>query len=158
MTLLSLDTSTTSTGYAIYVDGQYSSSACFDLKKYKDEKLPQMIKLLFSLIDKLKPNIIVAEEMVVPRNPQTARLLTMLLGALYGKCLVSNIEWFTLRPTQWRKFAKNNDEKLPRKRDELKAWSKAKVKSLFNIDVNDDVSDAILIGYGFIKEYINGKN
>ena len=76
----------------------------------------------------------------------------MILGAIYGKCLDEKIEWYSLRPTQWRKWAKDENEKLPKKREELKEWSKDKVLSLFNITVNDDVSDAILIGYGFIKE------
>ena len=152
MKILSLDTSTTSTGYAVYIDGKYQLSSCIDLKKYKKDKLSQMILLLFDLIEKTKPDIIVAEEMVVPRNPQTARLLTLLLGAIYGKCLQLNIEWRAIRPTQWRKWARDEDEKLPKKREELKEWSKNKVMSLFNMKVNDDVSDAILIGYGFIKE------
>jgi len=40
---------------------------------------------------------------------------------------------------------------LPRKRDELKVWSVNKVKDIFKINVNDDESDAILIGLAFCK-------
>ena len=42
---------------------------------------------------------------------------------------------------------RGDDEKLPRKREELKIWSIDKVSELFDInDISDDISDAILIG------------
>ena len=38
--------------------------------------------------------------------------------------------------------------------EELKEWSKQKVKDLFDIDnVSDDVSDAILIGMAYINMF-----
>ena len=101
------------------------------------------------------PDIIVAEEMVVTRNAKTARNLTMVLGALLGKCLDNHIDWQTLRPTEWRKLIDSG--KKPRKREELKEWSKQKVKDLFDIDnVSDDVSDAILIGMAYINMFNGG--
>ena len=152
MKIMSIDSSTTSSGYSIFINGEYIRSDCINLKKAKGDKLPQMVIELFNIIDSERPDTVVVEEMSVVRNAQTARKLTMILGAIYGKCLDEKIEWYSLRPTQWRKWAKDENEKLPRKREELKEWSKDKVLSLFNITVNDDVSDAILIGYGFIKE------
>ena len=48
----------------------------------------------------------------------------------------------------------DTNEKLPRKRDELKAWSKRKVLEKYNItDINDDVSDAILVGQAYINKF-----
>lgn len=150
--LLSIDSSTSSTGYAIFIDGRYSSSGCIDLKKYKDEKLPEMIRRLFVLIDKENPDIVTVEEMVVSRNAQAARNLTLLLGAVYGKCLERNIFYCSLRPTSWRALIDSG--KKPRKREELKAWSLNKVAELFNVkDVSDDVSDAILIGQAYINKW-----
>ena len=152
--LLSLDTSSTSTGYSIYADGVYQTSGCLDLKKYKLDKPSEMIRQLFSLIENESPDIIVAEEMAVTRNAKTFRVLTMILGAVYGKCIEQNIKWDTLRPTEWRAAVRGKDEKLPRSREELKKWSKNKVKELFGIQkVNDDVSDSILIGQAYINKY-----
>ena len=37
------------------------------------------------------------------------------------------------------------------KRDELKKKSQFLVKNIYNIDVNDDISDAICIGIAYIK-------
>ena len=90
----------------------------------------------------------------MPRNPQTQRLLTMILGAIFGECNRKSIHYCSLRPTQWRSAVKGEDEKLPKKREELKIWSVGKVKELFNIEgIDDNISDAILIG----KAYLNKK-
>ena len=75
----------------------------------------------------------------------------MILGAVYGWCLVHNVYFEMLRPTEWRALI--SKEKKGRKRDELKAWSVRKVKELFGIDVTDDESDAILIGLAYVKKY-----
>lgn len=150
--LLAIDSSTTSTGYSIFEAARYIRSGCIDLKKYHGDKLTEMVIQLFSLIEVENPCIVVAEEMVVPRNPQVARMLTMILGAMYGKCLIDGICFTTLRPTEWRSAVRNRDEKMPRKREELKLWSKRRVEELFGVkNVNDDVSDSILIGEAYIR-------
>lgn len=96
--LMSLDTSTTSTGWAVFINGEYSYSGCISAKQ-TENKLSYMILSIFNLLNEECPDIVVAEEMVVPRNVQVARNLTMILGALYGKCLEKKIDWNTLRPT-----------------------------------------------------------
>ena len=148
--LLSIDSSTSSTGYAIFVDGQYSRSGCIDLKNIKNstERLSEMIRQLFLLIEKEKPDIVVAEEMVVARNMKTSRFLIMILGAVCGKCIDNNMFWYTLRPTEWRKLIPGEK---PTGRDKLKTWSKETAKEMFGIEVNDDVSDAILVGQAYIN-------
>lgn len=149
--LLSLDTSSTSTGWALFVDGKYKDSGCIAIKNTQD-KMYAMVSKLLSLIETIQPDIVVAEEMVVTRNAQVARNLTMILGAIYGKCIQMIIDWYTLRPTEWRKLIDSGSK--PRKRNEYKAWSLQKVKDLFGIiDINDDVSDAILIGQAYINMF-----
>lgn len=151
--LLSLDTSTASTGWALYINGKYIESGCIKIEKVQN-KLSAMVSRLFFLIETKHPDAIIVEEMVVVRNPQVARNLTMILGALYGKCIEENIEWQTLRPTEWRKLV--DPGKKPITRKELKEWSKQKAKELFGIDANDDVSDAILIGQAYINLFLTG--
>lgn len=113
-----------------------------------------MILKIYETIDKENPQIIVAEMTVVPRNVQAQRNLTMILGAIQGKCLEKNILFYLFRPSEWRKLVNDTNEKLPRKREELKAWSKRKVLEKYNItDINDDVSDAILVGQAYINKF-----
>lgn len=152
--LLSLDTSSASSGWALFVDGKYIQSGCLSINNKKD-KIYSMVLELFNLIKEIRPDIIVVEEMVVTRNAQVARNLTMILGAIYGMCIQMNIDWHTLRPTEWRKLIDTG--KKPRKREECKAWSLQKVDEMFGVtDVSDDVSDAILIGQAYINMFNNG--
>lgn len=168
-TLLSLDTSSTSTGWAVFINGEYVRSGCIDLKQIKDinVRLPEMIRRIYSLIDDEFPDIIVTEEMVVPRNAQAARILTMILGAVYGYCISYRMEYevdgkmlySSLRPTEWRKLIDSG--KKPRDREGLKNWSKQKVAELgIVVDEKmmrnpDDVTDAILIGKAYCNRWNN---
>ena len=154
--LISLDTSTSSTGYAVYISGKLHRYDLIDFKRIKntDERIKEMILKIYEIIETEKPQIIVAEMTVVTRNAQTQRNLTMILGAIQGKCLENNIFFSLLRPTEWRKLVHNEKEKLPRKREELKQWSKQKVSDILGInDINDDISDAILIGQAYINRF-----
>lgn len=113
-----------------------------------------MIQNIYEIIEKENPQIIVTEMTVVTRNAQEQRNLTMILGAVYGKCLEKDIFYYSFRPTEWRKMVCNENEKPPRKREELKQWSIQKVEKIFGInDINDDISDAILVGKAYINKF-----
>ena len=152
--ILSLDTSSKVTGYAVFNNGKlirYSSIDKSDIKN-GDDRMQDMVRCLIILIEREAPDVVVIEETVVTRNPQTQRMLSMILGAVFGVCVSNHFNYCSLRPTQWRKAVRSDDEKLPRKRDELKLWSINKVAELFDInDISDDISDAILIGQAFIN-------
>ena len=155
--ILSLDTSTKITGYAVFYDGKLVRYSSIDKSGKKDltERMAAMTYDLITLIEREAPDVVVVEETVVTRNPQTQRMLTMILGAIFGTCICNNLNYCALRPTQWRKAIRAEDEKLPRKRDDLKAWGIERAKLLFNVgDIDDNISDAILIGKAFmdIKE------
>ena len=154
--LISLDTSTSSTGYAVYISGKLHGYDLIDFKRIKntDGRIKEMILKIYEIIETEKPQIIVVEMTVVTRNAQAQRNLTMILGAIQGKCLENNIFFSLLRPTEWRKLVNNEKEKLPRKREELKQWSKQKASDILGInDINDDISDAILIGQAYINRF-----
>jgi len=145
--ILSLDTSSTSTGWAVFENGEYikSGNICFQDIKDSGMRVTRMCLDIYDLINYYSPAVVVTEMTVVLRNPAVQRMLTMILGAIYGKCISDGIEYVSLRPTEWRKLIDSG--KKPRKRDELKEWSKQKVEEIYGIkNVNDDVSDAVLIG------------
>ena len=150
--LLALDTSTSSTGWAYFENGKYVVSDVISIKNQKDTdlRMEQMISEIYRLIECYSPTVVVTEMTVVVRNPAVQRMLTMILGAVYGNCVVNDIDYYSLRPTEWRKLI--DPGKKPKKRDELKEWSKQKVFELYGIDnVTDDVSDAILIGQAYVN-------
>jgi len=112
-----------------------------------------MVQRIYQLIDSENPNIVIAEESIMNKNAEVHRMLTMILGTIYGECLRKKIDYRFLRPTTWRSLIRLEGEKLPRKRDDLKKWSLQKVNELFGvIDVDDNVSDAILIGCAFLNK------
>lgn len=150
--LLSLDTSSSCSGWSIFLNGEYSKSGVFNLKKIKssDERFKEMCTILLYTLNTEQPDIVGIEMTVVTRNAAVQRLLTMILGVVYGWCVIHNVEFIMLRPTEWRALI--SSEKKGRKRDELKKWSMDKVKTLFGKDVSDDEADAILIGQAIINK------
>lgn len=155
MIFMSFDTSSSSTGYAVFENGNLVDSGVIDLKKVKnsDTRMDMMVSEIFNQLSDIQPDCVVWETPVVVRNPKTQRMLTMIVGAIMGYCIGHSIQYYELRPTEWRSLCKTKDEKLPRKRDELKQWSVSKVKELFEIETNDDEADSILLGFALIKKY-----
>ena len=154
--LISMDTSTTSTGVAIFIDGVLSRHFLIETKSIQDTetRLIKMISRLYEVIDFEKPDILVTELTVVTRNAQAQRNLTMILGALYGKCIENNIWYHSYRPTEWRSLIDTDKKPLGRKRENYKTWSLEVVKDIYDIDCNtDDISDAILIGSAYVKKF-----
>ena len=152
--ILSLDTSSKITGYAVFNDGKLIRYSSIDRSDIKDseKRMRDMVECLITLLEREAPDVVVIEEAVVTRNPQTQRMLSMILGVVFGVCVNNHFNYCSLRPTQWRKAVRGDDEKLPRKREELKLWSINKVAELYDIqDICDDISDAILIGKAFIN-------
>ena len=154
---MAFDTSTTKTGWSIFIDGKYNDGGLIDLSDMKEkaeQRIPVMIEEIKNQIINYSPDIIVVENTVVSRNIAAQRNLTMLLGMIWYLCIEMNIEYQVVRPTEWRSWV--SSEKKGNKREELKAWSVNKVKELYGIiPESDDVSDAILIGYGYVNRYKN---
>ena len=154
--LISMDTSSTSTGVAVFIDGILSRHFLIDTKNIKDagKRIEEMIYQLYKVIDSEKPDIIVTELTVVTRNAQAQRNLTMILGAIYGKCIEKNIWYHSFRPSEWRSLVKTDKKPIGRKRESYKNWSLEIVKDIYDIDCyTDDISDAILIGVAYVNKF-----
>lgn len=153
--LIGLDTSTSSTGFSIFENGELLSYFTIENQNKKltgEQKFDEMIRRVFEKLNKHSPDIVVCELTSMTRNAVTQRTLTLLLGAIKGWCISNNVHCHFFRASEWRKLVKEKDEKLPRKRVELKQWSIDKIRLLFDIEVkNDDISDAILIGQAYIN-------
>jgi len=154
ITLLSLDTSTTSTGWAIFQDGVYQESGVIDdFKKEKNgyKRLELMVKELLTSIEQLQPDIIVIEKDVVFGNMKVIDMLMKIIGAVYGFCLFNGITYYEFAPSEWRKYVKL--QAFGRKRDEFKKASIKYIKDNLNMEVNDDEADAICIGLAYCKKF-----
>lgn len=159
--LLSLDLSTKSSGVAIFDnDKKLIDYTCITASS------TDLIKRIYKIIDELKlfcqkyNNIdtVVIEE-VRPEgnqygvgNQKTHKALMYLQAALiffmhdnYPKI---KIEY--LYPSEWRSRCGLHTGRGI-KREELKKADIAFVKKVYNIDVNDDIADAIGIGYAYLN-------
>lgn len=78
----------------------------------------------------------------------STKSLARIQGSILGFCLENKIELKFINPSSWRKIVgiplKENDKWL--KRETLKALAVKMVKDLYQIEVIDDIADAILIG------------
>lgn len=158
--LCSIDSSSTKTGWAIFVNGKFKESGVIDLdnkeckKKYKnnsDIRIKDMCLEIIDLLNKYNPNIIVIEKLNVMRNANAVRTLSKIIGIVYGYSIVNDCYYYEIQPSQWR--SKIGIQSSGRKRDEYKKLSKDYVKNKFGKDVSDDESDSICAGLGYIKMF-----
>lgn len=153
MNILSLDLSTKSSGWAYFENGELKDHGCItsastDLIK----RIYKMRDELAAILDQYPIDKIVVEE-VRPEggfgvgSTQTHRAL-MWLQAATAFLLHDNypqIEIDYIYPSSWRaKLGIKNGRGV--KRTSLKEADIAFVKNKYNIDVNDDIADAICIG------------
>lgn len=151
MKTLALDLSTKSTGWAVF-DGQelidYGciTSASTNLIK----RIHIMVSGIQEVLSKHQINKIVVEE-VRPENGlqniKTHRALLWCQGAIAMMAYDNfKLELEYIYPSEWRSACGIHTGSGVR-RDSLKAADIAFVKKIYNITVNDDIADAIGIGY-----------
>lgn len=152
--MLSLDTSTSCTGVAVWSNGKYISSTILSTDKNVkgEDKLNQMIQLIINYIKLESPQIILTEQLAVTRNAKTVGMLTELLGAIRGFCVTNDISYYSLRPSEWRKEVSKIFEQKPngRKRENQKAWALDIVNNKLSLNIeSDDQAESVLLGYGY---------
>lgn len=154
VTLLSLDSSTKSTGYAVFNNAVYTTSDVIDLSTEKDmnKRTELMISEILKLLEVVAPSIIVIERMHVQRNMSVVRALCEVIGAVRGWAITHNAFFYEIAPTEWRSAIGIQSKGL--KREELKRLSLDYVADKYKItDISDDQSDAICIGDAYINIY-----
>lgn len=152
--LLSIDSSTTKTGWALFEDGNYIKSSVINLEtsKYKnnsDQRIKDMCIQITDLLCKYKPDIIVIEKLNVGRNMVAVRALSKVIGVVYCYSILHDCFYFEIQPSQWRSQLGMQSSK--RKRAEYKILSVDYVKRTLGKEVSDDEADSICAGIGYIK-------
>lgn len=164
MTILSLDASTKSTGFAVFKNGQLVDYGCItasstDLFK----RIHKMVEEIHNLIIKHSVEKMVLEEVrpdeVGARsNLATHKALMFLQGAI-AMMIHDNFQKITidyLYPSEWRKCC---SIKTGRGivRETVKQRDIRFVEETFGLKVNDDIADAIGLGYAFLHPNGCGK-
>lgn len=158
--LISIDSSSSKTGWALFENAKYINSGIINLdtneckKKYKNnsgQRIEDMCLSIINLLKKYRPDIIVIEKLNVGRNMVTVRALSKVIGAAYCYSILNDCFYFEIQPSQWRSQLGMQSSK--RKRDEYKELSIKYVKNILNKNVSDDEADSICAGLGYIKMF-----
>lgn len=160
MKILSLDLSSKSSGWSIFENKELKEYGCItsastDLIK----RIHIMTDGIKNILEKNKIDKIVVEEVrpeMGTQNIKTHRALLWLQGSI--AIMVHDnfkLELEYIYPSEWRKICGIKTGSGVR-RDELKPKDIMFVKEKFGIEVNDDIADAIGIGYAYLNQ-INEK-
>ena len=155
MKLCSIDSSTSATGMALFVDGNYKKHVLFDYHKNKDveERINLMIHSIIKQLQEWNPNIVWIEQPKGSgRNVEMVRKLSEILGGVRCWCICKNQEYHEIMPSQWRKWLPGY-EQGGKDRKELKEESVKYAKKILNIDLTNDEADAVNIGLGVLEYY-----
>lgn len=151
--LVSIDSSTTSTGIVLRVNGKLTEYKTLvpKTKSPAEDRIFEMAKLIIETLNDWNPDIIYAETPQGKTNVKLSRMLGEMLGVIIGWASTHNCEFNEVNPSWWRKW--NFWEQGNLNRDELKALSIKKAKEIYNIDAGDDLCDAIHLGQAAINYY-----
>lgn len=146
MVVAGIDGSTNSTGLCIMKDGELKFYALIDLHKEKDamKRIQKMLLKICEILDQYDIDAVYMEKSVLRSNVDTVQKLANLAGGIMLYCAKNNIEFNHPLPSEWRaRIGIKQSNKI--KREVLKEEAVLAVKNEYGIDVNDDISESILI-------------
>lgn len=152
MKVLALDLSSKSTGWSLFEGEKLITYGCITNANpdslFRIKKMTEEIKKIYQ---NFKPDSVICEDILpedVHHNQNVFRTLQYLQAAVvlglhdYGQSVNFYVS------SEWRKKCGIRTGRGV-KRETLKAADIAFVKSNYNIDVNDDIADAICIGWAY---------
>lgn len=152
---MSIDASTKSTGIAIFNENKLIKYYCISKDSSCDvfQRILYMTQQIEKIYLQYKPNNIIMEDVLpedVKHNQNVFKALIYLQASIVLMFSKRRqlVDFFVA--SHWRKICGIKTGKT--KRDQLKKASQNLVKSIYNIDVNNDISDAICIGIAYIIE------
>ena len=163
MKILAIDASTKSSGIAIFYDTKLILHECITSSS------TDLFKRIHIMVDRIRELVFIYQiekiilEEVRPENGlaniKTHKALMYLQGAIAMMIHDNypNTEIVYLYPNEWRKLCGIKTGSGV-KRESLKTKDIAFTKEKFNLDVNDDIADAIGLGYAYLQQHgINNK-
>lgn len=157
MKVLALDLSTKSAGWAIFEDKKLLNSGCITASSTNVlNRIEKITKELREVFNQYMPDDIIVEEVLpedVKHNQQVFKALMYMQAAVALEFNKDGKKLNFYTSSEWRKKCGIRTGRGIT-RDMVKAADIKFVKDNYNIDANDDICDAICIGYA----YTNGKS
>ena len=148
--ILNLDQSTKITGYSVFINNNLDTYGLLTAnanEKNPIERMKEMNDKIIALINNVKPDYIVLEQVQFQNNYGTFQQLSQLQGVIMAYLFKINIGFNLIEPTAWKSCCGIKG----RKRIEQKANTQKFVKERYKVDVSEDEADAIGIGYWSIN-------
>ena len=155
MYLLAIDASTKASGVAVFNGNKLETYKCIQCNESNVlDRIDFMMEQIQDVYLHFIPEIIVMQDVLpeeVGHNQNVYKALIYLQAVLVSMFHKYNRQVKLVTASHWRKQC---GIKTGRgiTRDQLKRSSKNLIKGIYNIDVNDDISDAICIGLAEIKQ------
>lgn len=153
-TVLALDVSTTSTGYALYV-GDKLTQYGYIKPTGKDwlVRVRKMADKVTELDEEYSIDTVVIEDTFFLKNIKTVKKLCLAQGILLGQ--LPNAELIQVFPNTWKKHFGLGKGKATRDEQKQTSISVAETIFLTSAKLNDDEADAILMGR-YVLETLKG--
>ena len=155
MIILAIDGSTKSTGYAVIQNNKILKTGCITNESLdtitRIEHMKQSIK---QVIEEYHPTDVVIEDILpedVRSNQKTFKALIYLQAALAFLCHDHKLTPTLYTASHWRALVGIHTGRGV-KREQLKTASIQLVEKIYGLKVNDDVADAINLGFAYYKE------
>lgn len=154
MRILSLDASSSITGYAIFTGITLKRWGVIDVhsEQNRDRRFCSMVQQIDALIKKEKIDIVVLEDINLRcGNVKTLILLARLQGCILYSAMGNGKPYHLYAPSTWRRLcAIATGSGIKRK--ELKEQAIALIDSVYHLQVGDDCAEAICIGLAYLKD------
>ncbi len=149
---VSIDSSSTCTGMALFKNGKLCEHLVIDLKKEKrtDVRMDMMIGFIIKQLDSWHPNYVIIEDDFKKNNVKTLKMLTMIIGGIWGYCIQNEIYFQSVMPGTWRSaFACFEGIK---DRATLKQCAMDYIRNKYGFNPIEDEADAIMIGLSIMED------
>ena len=149
--ILNFDQATKISGYSLFENSELVAYGKLEVdKKEKNiiERMKQMISLIKLKIDEHKPDFIVFEDTQFQKSYKTYQELSQMQGVLMAYLFDLDIGFEIVSPGTWRSFSKIKG----RKRIEQKTNTIQMIKDKYNLELSEDICDAIGIGLWSINK------
>lgn len=156
MKTLAIDASSKSSGIAIFEEGKLIHYECITKTSADSlKRIKEMAERIRQVYDQFQPTNIIMQDILpqdVKHNQNVYKVLIYLQAAVVLSLHQTGAVVQFTTASHWRSIC--GIKTGPGiKRDSLKLASKYLVKNIYNIDVNDDISDAICIGMAYIIQH-----
>ena len=152
---LSLDISTTATGWAVFHGSnlvqsgvlKHKSKSYFERGRFMASELKTIQSRALQKYDCPFGTIVVEKNSVMGPNQQSMISIGIVTGIIIGRLIADNV--YFVNVSTWRKYWEFSYKDRSKKSMKLQAVAKASEE--FDLHVKDDEADAILIGSYFVN-------